>query len=73
MQKMKANKTMRGQSISNHRRKDKEEESNIDSCEHNQTLKQQKQLTDSITTYLLILTLNVNGLNSPIKSHHLAV
>jgi exonuclease III len=24
-----------------------------------------------ITTYLSILTLNVNGLNSPIKSHHL--
>jgi exonuclease III len=23
------------------------------------------------TTYLSILTLNVNGLNSPIKSHHL--
>jgi hypothetical protein len=25
-----------------------------------------------ITTYLSILTLNVNGLNSPIKIHHLA-
>jgi exonuclease III len=25
-----------------------------------------------ITTYLSILTLNVNGLNSPIKRHHLA-
>jgi exonuclease III len=25
-----------------------------------------------ITTYLLILTLSVNGLNSPIKGHHLA-
>jgi exonuclease III len=24
-----------------------------------------------ITTYLSILTLNVNGLNSPIKKHHL--
>jgi exonuclease III len=26
----------------------------------------------AITTYLSILTLNVNGLNSPIKGHHLA-
>jgi exonuclease III len=25
-----------------------------------------------ITTYLSILTLNVNGLNSPIKRHHMA-
>jgi exonuclease III len=25
-----------------------------------------------ITTYLSILTLNVNGFNSPIKRHHLA-
>jgi exonuclease III len=25
-----------------------------------------------ITTYLSILTLNINGLNSPIKRHHLA-
>jgi hypothetical protein len=42
---MKANKTMRGQSVSNHRRrKDKETESNIDSAAHNQIIKQQKQL-----------------------------
>jgi hypothetical protein len=40
---MKANKTMRGQAIPNHRkRKDKESESIIDSAAHNQTLKQQK-------------------------------
>jgi hypothetical protein len=38
---MKANKTMRGQAVPNHRRrKDKESESNIDSVAHNQTLKQ---------------------------------
>jgi hypothetical protein len=44
---MKANKTTRGQALSNHRRrKDKELESNIDSAIHNQTLKQQKQLND---------------------------
>jgi hypothetical protein len=42
-QKMKANKTMRGQTIPNHRRrKDKESESNINSATHNQSLKQQK-------------------------------
>jgi hypothetical protein len=42
---MKANKNMRGQAAPNHRRrKDKESESNIDSAEHNQTIKQQKQL-----------------------------
>jgi hypothetical protein len=37
---MKANKTIRGQAVSNHRRrkKDKESESNIDSAAHNQTL-----------------------------------
>jgi hypothetical protein len=44
---MKANKTMRGQAVSKHRRrKDKESENNIDSVEHNLTLKQQKQLND---------------------------
>jgi hypothetical protein len=47
MQKEKANKTMRGQSAPNYkRRKDKESENNIDSAAHNQTLKQQKQLND---------------------------
>jgi hypothetical protein len=45
---MKANKTMRGQAVSNHRRrKDKESESNINSAVHNQTLKQQNQLNSS--------------------------
>jgi hypothetical protein len=67
---MKANKTMKGQSIPNHRRrKGKKVESNTDSAAHNQTLNQQRQLHDRITTYLSILTLNVNGLNSPIKRH----
>jgi hypothetical protein len=47
MQKMKANKTMRGQAVPNHRRrKGKKVDSNIDSAAHNQTLKQQKQLND---------------------------
>jgi hypothetical protein len=70
---MRVNKTMRGQAVPNHRRrKDKESESNIDSAAHNQTLKQQKQYMTGITTYLSILTLNVNGLNSPMKRYHLA-
>jgi hypothetical protein len=44
---MKANKTTRGQAVSNHRRaKGKELKSNIDSTAHNQTLKQQKQLNE---------------------------
>jgi hypothetical protein len=37
---MKANKTMRGQAVPNHRgRKDKESESTIDSAAHNQMFK----------------------------------
>jgi hypothetical protein len=44
---MKANKTMKGQAVTNQRRrKDKKVESSIDSAAHNQTLKQQKQLND---------------------------
>jgi hypothetical protein len=44
---MKANKTTRGQAISNHkRRKDKKSDSHTDSDAHKQTLKQQKQLND---------------------------
>jgi hypothetical protein len=44
---VKANKTMKGQAITNHRRrKGKEVESNIDSAAHNQTLKQQRQQND---------------------------
>jgi hypothetical protein len=71
-QKMKTNKTMRGQAESSHRRrKDKESENNIDSPAPNPTLKQQKQPNDRNHPYLLILTLNVNGHNSPIKRHHM--
>jgi hypothetical protein len=44
---MKANKTMKGQAIPNHRRrKGKKVESNTESAAHNQTLKQQRQLHD---------------------------
>jgi hypothetical protein len=46
-QKMKANKTMKGQAKPNHRRrKGKKVKSNTDSTTHNQTLKQQRQLKD---------------------------
>jgi hypothetical protein len=42
---MKANKTLRGQAVLNHRRrKDKESVSSIDLDAHTQILKQQKQL-----------------------------
>jgi hypothetical protein len=44
---MTANKTMKGQTVPNHRRrKYKKVESSIDSAAHNHTLKQQKQLND---------------------------
>jgi hypothetical protein len=44
---MRANKTMRGQAVPNHRRKkDKEVENNTDSAAYSQTLKQQRQLCD---------------------------
>jgi hypothetical protein len=44
---MKANKTMRGQAVPNHRRRqDKKVEGITDSASHNQNLKQQKQLND---------------------------
>jgi hypothetical protein len=44
---VKANKTMKGKAIPNHRRrKGKKVENNIDSAKHNQTLKQQRQLHD---------------------------
>jgi hypothetical protein len=61
---MKANKTTRRQEVSNpRRRKDKESESSIDLTAHSQIPKQQT----GIITHLLILTPNVNGLNSPSK------
>jgi hypothetical protein len=70
---VKANKTMKGQAVPNHRRrKDKKVESNNDSAAHNQTLKQQRQLNNRNHHVPSILTLTVNGLNSPIKRHHLA-
>jgi hypothetical protein len=44
---MRANKTMGGREVSNHkRRKDQLSESSTDSTAHNQILKQQKQLND---------------------------
>jgi hypothetical protein len=70
---MKANKTMKGQAVPNHRRrKDKKEESKIDSAAHNQTLIQQKQLNDRNHHISINTNTNVNRLNSPIKRHRLA-
>jgi hypothetical protein len=70
---MKAFKTMKGQAEPNHRRrKSKKLENNIDFAAHNQTLKKQRQLNDRNSTYLSILTLNVNGLKFPMKRHCLA-
>jgi hypothetical protein len=64
---------MGGQAIPSHRRrKDKESESNINSAAHNQTLKQQKQLSDNNDHILINLKLNVSRLNSTIKRHGLA-
>jgi hypothetical protein len=46
-QKMKANKTIKGQTIPNHkRRKIKKVKSNIDSATHNPSLNQQRQLNE---------------------------
>jgi hypothetical protein len=65
---MKANKTMKGQATPNHRRrKGKKVKSNIDAATDNQTFNQQDNYMTGNTTYLSILTLNVNGLNSPQK------
>jgi hypothetical protein len=69
---MKTNKTMKRQEIPNHRRrKGKKVKSNIISATHNQTLNQQRQLHERDHHILIILTLNVNGLNSPIQRHQL--
>jgi hypothetical protein len=71
---------MKGNAVPNHRRKGKKvesnidsaAESNIDSAAHNQALKQQRQPNERNHTYLSILTLNVNGLNSLIERPCLA-
>jgi hypothetical protein len=68
---MKANKTMKGQAVTNlRRRKDKESESNTDSAAHNQTLKQHKQLNDRnhhipINTHTECKMSNAEGITIP--------
>jgi hypothetical protein len=70
---MKANKTMKGQAILNHRRrKGKKVESNTDSATHNQTLNQQRQLHDRDYHVLINTNTEFNELNFPIKRHRLA-
>jgi hypothetical protein len=64
---------MKGQVVPSYRRKKgKKVESNIDSAAHNQTLKKQRQLNDRNHHIPINITLNVNGLNYPIKRHCLA-
>jgi hypothetical protein len=48
-------------------KKRQESKDNTESATHNQTLNQQRQLMTGITTYLSILTLNVNGQIPPSK------
>jgi hypothetical protein len=65
---VKANKTMKGQAKPNHRRrKGKKVKSNTI-----KPLINKDNYMTGITTYLSIVTLNVNGLNSSIKRHQLA-
>jgi hypothetical protein len=54
------------------RRTDKYSESNIELAAHTQILKKQKQVNGRNHHIPSILTMNVNGLNFPIKRHHLA-
>jgi exonuclease III len=62
---------MKGQAAPNYRkRKSKKAESNFNLGTHNQTFKQLRHLTDR-NHHISLLTLNVNGHNSPIKRHHL--
>jgi hypothetical protein len=70
---MKANKTMRGQEILNHR-EERTSNQRVTLIQLH-TLKFVNNKNNSMagfTTYLSILTLNVNGLNFPNKRHDLA-
>jgi hypothetical protein len=67
---MKANKIMKGQAIPNQRRrKGKKERVTLIQLHTIKPLINKDNYMTGITTYLSILTLNVNGLNSPIKRH----
>jgi hypothetical protein len=67
---VKANKTIKGQAIQYYRkRKSKKVASNIGSVPHNKPLNSKENYITGITTYLSILALNINRLNSPIKRH----
>jgi hypothetical protein len=66
---MKGNKTMKGQTISNHRkRKGRKKRVTLIQLHTIKPLIKKDNYMTGITTYLSILTLNVNGLNS-IKRH----
>jgi hypothetical protein len=67
---MKANKTMKRQAIPNHRRrKGKKVKVTLIQLHTIKLLINKDNYMTGITTYLSILTLNVSGLNSPIKRH----
>jgi hypothetical protein len=64
---------MKGEAMPNHRRrKGKRVKSNISLATHNETFNNKDNYMTGITTYLSILTTNINGLNSHIKIHQLA-
>jgi hypothetical protein len=65
-------KNTRGWAVSNHRRKDKESESGIDSAAHNQILKQQKQVNGRNHHIPININTECQLTQLPIKRHHLA-
>jgi hypothetical protein len=70
---MKAKKTMKGQAIPNHRRrKGKKYRVTLMQLYTIKPLINKDNYLTGINMYLSILTLNVNGLNSPINRHQLA-
>jgi hypothetical protein len=70
---MKANRTRRGREASNYRRrKDKYQRVVLIWLLTIKSLNYKKTQMAGIITYVSILKLNVNGLNSPIKKHCLA-
>jgi hypothetical protein len=70
---MKGNKTMKGLAITNHRRrKDKKVERILIQLHTIKPSTNKDNYMTGITMYLSILTLNANGLNSPIKRYQLA-
>jgi hypothetical protein len=69
---MKANKTMKGQAVPNHRRrKERNQRKKLIQLHTIKPSNNKNNYMTGIITYLSILALNVNLLNSPIKRHSL--